>query len=64
MVKVRVLGGKRMFWSGGFADIPYKMWDDPPGATIVDRFIDRETGIEYVVATFKNSGDKTYIYYA
>jgi len=53
-----------MFWSGAFADVPYKFWDNPPGGQIVDRYVDTETGIEYVVAVFKNSGDQTYIYYA
>lgn len=53
-----------MFWSGNFALVPYKIWDNPEGGHIVARYTDTETEIAYVVAVFEDRPEKTVIYYA
>ncbi len=51
-----------MFWQGQFFGVPYAVWDNQPGGTIVDR--QTYEGVEYLVVEFKNSPGKRYIYRA
>lgn len=42
----------------------YAVWDDAPGGTIVGRYTDPLTEVEYLFVEFEGSPGVQYVYYA
>lgn len=42
----------------------WEVWDNQPGGTIVERYTDPLTEVEYVYVEFDNSPGVYYVYYA
>lgn len=54
-------------WGGMLKPIQaqaYAVWDNSPGGTVVEKYIDPLTEVEYVLVEFDNSPGKYYVYYA
>jgi len=53
-------------WDGAFAPLnqQYRTWDNAPGGTVVERFKDAFSGVEYVLVEFEKSPGVRYKYLA
>ena len=59
-----VISSSSVRWGGTMTARAYETWDNQPGGTVIERYTDPNTGMEYVLVEFEKTPGRYFVYYA